>query len=394
MATAVNDLTSAFLIKERTGQKRTLRLRERALPYRPFELGGTQRNVIEWYPGSPIGTLQVFGAKEEQTTINGMWKDAFLTSPTRGTAPAELDSSTTEQVDGEDVSGVASEALTTARDLVKAIDSIRRCGQEVEVSWLDQVRRGILERFTAKFHTGHDVEWEAMFSWTSQGESHDDVKMVDDTASDLGDIPNKVQGLLARILSTAADVIQQADDRSSDVLNKFNTLSAKIADLSDELTDAVVNVSQALSTPNEILKRVAGILDGIKLEADDMVSLLEDQVDPLTLDSGRASIISSLQRNFGVTLGIRADARERSAAAAELRSLAAQQQNALLTRVTSTIINTFQARDGQDLRQVALEFYGTSDAWRGLMVYNNLRSSGLRAGQVVFVPAQPPDGNC
>ncbi len=394
MATAVNDLTSSFVIKERTGQKRTLRLRERALPYRPFTLGGTQRNVIDWYPGSPIGTLQVFGAKEDSTTINGMWKDAFLTSPNRGSAPAELDSQTTEQVDGEEVTGAASDALTTARALVKAMDSIRRCGQEVEVTWLDQVRRGILEHFEAKFHTGHDVEWEAMFSWISQGESHDDVKMVDDTASDLGDIPNKVQGIVGRILSTAADVIQQTGDRSSDVLNKFNTLSAKIADLSDELTDAVVNVSQALSTPNEILKRVAGILDGIKLEADDMVSLLEDQVDALTLDSGRASLISSLQRSFGQVLGVRAHARERSAAAAELRSLAAQQQNALLTRVTSTIIRTFQARDGQDLRQVALEFYGTSDAWRGLMVYNNLRSSGLRAGQVVFVPAQPPDGNC
>ena len=64
MATTVNDLVSFFQVEELTGDKRVLRLSGRALPYRPFELSGTQRHSVEWYPGSPIGTLQVYGAKE------------------------------------------------------------------------------------------------------------------------------------------------------------------------------------------------------------------------------------------------------------------------------------------------------------------------------------------
>jgi hypothetical protein len=388
-----NDLTSSFTIRELEGKKRLIRLRERALPYRPFELSGSQRNTVDWYPGSPVGTIQVYGAKEEQTTINGMWKDKFLTGPNRGAAPAELNEETTESLPtGEEASGLRSSALTTASDLADAVDSIRCCGSEIEVTWLDKVRRGILEKFTQKWHTGHDLEWEIMFRWSSKGESLDDVKVIDNTATDIGDVPNKVQSKLDTIISTAADIIQQADDRSSDVLQAFDSVSGKIAGLSDDLVDAVVNVSQVLTTPNEALKRVAGILDGIKLEADDLWSIIQDQADGVLLDSG--GTLDVVKRSFGELLGIRADGRERADACNALGDLCAQQQQQLLSRITSTVISTFQARDGQDLRQVAQQFYGSSDAWRGLMVYNNLTSAGLRAGQVIFVPAQPPDGGC
>jgi hypothetical protein len=351
------------------------------------------RNSVDWYNGSPVGTIQVFGAKEEQTTINGYWKDKFLTSPNRGTAPAELSQEITESIStGEEVSGLQSSALTLASDLVTAVDSIRRCGSEIEVTWLDKVRRGILERFSQKWHTGHDVEWEIMFTWSSQGESLDDVRVLDDTATDIGDVPNKVQSRLDDILSSAADVVQQADDRSSDVLQVFNDVSSKIAGLSDDLVDAVINVSAALSTPNEALLRVAGILDGIKLEAEDLWSIIQDQADGVMLDSG--GVLGVVQRSFGEVLGVRADGRARADASSALGDLCAQQQQAMTSRLTSTVVRAFQARDGQDLRQVAQQFYGSSDGWRGLMVYNNLTGSGLRAGQVIFVPAQLPTGGC
>jgi len=54
----------------------------------------------------------------------------------------------------------------------------------------------------------------------------------------------------------------------------------------------------------------------------------------------------------------------------------------------------FQARDGMDLRTVSTQFYGTPDEWQSLMVFNNLLSSGLVAGQVIFVPANPQGELC
>ena len=55
-----------------------LNLTRRALPYRPFTLKGSQRNEITWYPGNPIGSLQVLGPTESDTSVSGVWKDVFI----------------------------------------------------------------------------------------------------------------------------------------------------------------------------------------------------------------------------------------------------------------------------------------------------------------------------
>ena len=398
MAEAGSDLVTAFTIRELTGQKRTLTLRERALPYRPFELSGTQRNTVDWYPGSPIGTVQVFGAKEEQTTITGMWKDAFLLprdAAGSGKPPtAEMELFTSEAVGGEEVFAPSSSALLSTRALVKAADSIRRSGQEIEVTWLDQVRRGILERFTAKWHTGHDAEWEMMFTWSSQGESFSEVSMRDDLATNLGDLPNKVVGELETIFNDLGDLVNDASATSADLLNIYGSVSAGLADLSDQLTDAVVAIGGVLQTPAEAMRRCAGILDGIKLDAVTLGEIIGELADGAALDSASDVLFGSLQRNFGDVLSVRGRQRDKAKACARLAALAASEQEALISQITSTVISTFQARDGQDLREVAMDAYGDPDAWRGLMVYNRLTTSQLRAGQVVFVPAQPPDGGC
>lgn len=394
MSEVGSTLQTAFTIRELSGQKRSLRLRERALPYRPFELSGEQRNSVEWYNGSPVGTVQVYGAKEGQTTVTGAWKDMYLISDTRGSAPAEVDQSGFEVVDGVEALASSSTALTTARALTKVVDSIRRAGQEVEVTWLDQVRRGVLEKFTQKWHNGHDVDWEIMFTWSSQGEDLGDVAFRDDTASDLHDLPNKVHAELVDVLTDTSEVVPQAGDRAADLASTLDVSAGDIADLSDELTDTVSTLASVQTTANDALTRVAGILDGIKLKCDALSQQFSDIADGIALDSGSESIINEVASTFGQVLAVRADNRDRAAACTRLRDLAAREQHALLTRVTSTIIRAFQARDNQDLREVAQLYYGSPDAWRGLMVYNRLTSSELVAGQVVFVPAQPPDGSC
>lgn len=398
MSDAVNELTSSFVIRELTGDKRSLRLRERALPYRPFNLSGSQRNNIDWYPGSPIGTLQVFGAQEDETSVNGWWKDAFLGGQERGNAPAEVTGESTADVDGTEGTLLSSSALTTASALVNVVDDMRRKGQEVEVTWLDKVRRGIIEKFSQKWHTGHDVEWEIGFKWISQGESLSDTKFKDDTATDIGDLPNMVQEELTGVLGEDNDLTQSAGEQMSDLLAVIDEASAGLADMADSLTDAVVSIGNTITAPNAALRKVAGILDGIKLAAGDLVDIIDQYLDGASLDQGMDVFVAALPDNgslsFGVVLANRGAARARGDACVRLRDLAARQQAQLLGQATSEMLKIFQARDDQDLRQVSQDAYGTPDAWLGLMIYNNLTSSGLRAGQVVFVPAQPPQGTC
>lgn len=386
MAEMGSELVTAFTIRELTGDKRTLILKERALPYRPFDLTGTQRNSIEWYPGSPIGTMQVYGAAEQPTTITGAWKDKFLDgSP--GTAPAEVSGFSTFGLDNEfGGNDTFQQVLRTSRELVALVDDMRRKGQEVEVTWLNQVRRGLIDRFQTKWQTGHDVDWELGFVWISQGESLEDIAMESD-ASDLGDLPNRVQGFVDRLSENPSELVPQAGDRFADVSVSMQEAGAKLQELTNELTDMVTEAAGAVTAPGEAMRRAVGILDGLKLSAELLWEIATDTADAIALDA------SELQ-SFGRTLAQRVSVRERADAATELRNMAAREQSRLLNMSATSVVKIFQARDGQDLRDVSTAFFGNPDEWRSLMLYNRLSTSILSAGQVVFVPARPTGDEC
>lgn len=404
---------SSFVVEELEGDKRKLTLRGRGLPYRPFTLEGSQRHQNDYYPGSPIGTLQVFGAKEEPTTINGWWKDKYLGN--------------LEGLSYADVDGVS---LETAQALAKVVDDMRRKGSEVQVTWLSHVRNGIIDKFTQKWHDEHDLEWELAFDWTSQGERFSDTKFVDDTATDMWDVSTKMQDEID-------DFTDAAEELGAGYLQldqEIAAVGAKLQALTDEATDALTSVASAVMDPQNALRRLAGILDGLKLEADLGVSIIEDTADGVALGQAATDLGASasaltgwatgpvtsaatdvtggtqsgqpsgfggvLTRSsptappfgatFGESLRKRANLREQAGAACKVRDAAAREQGKLLAKLSASSDRAFQAREDQDLRAVSQSFFGTSDEWRGIMVYNNLHGSRLRAGQVVFVPVQPP----
>lgn len=406
MASVGSDLTSSFVIKELTGDERELTLKTRALPYRPFTLEGSQRNSIDWYPGSPIGTLQVYGAKEEPSTISGEWKDIFLGGLEIGSSPAVVTSSkssaVTIPVDAGDgtVDLIESEAinlserpLQTARALVALVDDMRRKGQEIEVTWLDQVRRGIIERFTVRWNTGHDCAWDIAFAWISQGETLADTKLLD-AGNNLGDLPNLLQAEIDAMDAAQLGDLGQSGARFASASESLSAVGANIQEFTDALTDAVIQAGQTITSPTDAVRRVSGVLDGIKLEAEELINLAEGIADGALLDTGAINRVAVTVLSFGQLLLARGRVREQANAAAAIRNLAAREQLKLLNAISSTVISVFQARENQDLRQVSQNFYGTPDEWRSLMIYNHLLSSGLIAGQVVFVPAQPPQDGC
>lgn len=392
MPEAVNDLATAMTIRELTGDQRTIRLTGRSLPHRPFELSGSQRHSLDWYPGSPIGTLQVFGAKEEGSTFRGRWCDKFLGGDIPFGSSTTLTGSTTEFLEGVEVVVVNEERVRTARDLVFVVDDVRRKGQEVEVTWLNQVRRGLLERFTQRWQTGHDVEWELGFVWSSQGETNLEIPF-EDPSTDVFDVPKAIQDRVDEMGLDAALAVPQAGDRYAFFIGQLNEQVAAIEDLADEIRDAAVQTVRNVSAPWEGLQRLAGALGGMKEAAEDARTVLERDADAAALNvnwpfgnpyGGAAS------RTFGQILGQRTQVREQAGAADRLRGTSASQQARLLKQINPELAAAFQARADQDLRDVSTHYYGTPDEWRSLMLFNRLTSSALRAGQVVFVPARPP----
>ena len=179
------DTASAFTIQEITGDQREFRFTGRALPYRPFTISGTQRHDLTWYAGSPEGTLQILGAKEEDTSINGWWKDRFL-MPIDAMAvdtriEAGLASSTAQAAgqNGELGAQINGQPVENVRGLAEAVDDMRRKGQLVEVTWMSIVRRGIIKSFRQTWHTAQDLEWELQFAWVNQGSDLAELPVVD-----------------------------------------------------------------------------------------------------------------------------------------------------------------------------------------------------------------------
>lgn len=370
-----DQLVSSFELRELTGDQRTVTLKGRALPYRPFTLAGKQRNSIDWYNGNPIGVLQVYGAEEDKTTVNGWWKDVFIGDPNAIYAT---------------VNGFA---INTVRDLADLIDDIRRKGQEIVVTWMDRTRFGLLELFTQKWHTGHDLEWDMTFAWIGQ----DDVQLslnvpfvTDNSAADLVSVPNDIQDGVTQ-LSTPTIRLQEEGINVGGAINGFVTafsdeyqslvedadgIANTISDQSDELQDTLSNVATIATAPNDAQRRIAGILDGIKLEAGDCRQTFG------LIEGARLN----LGGPFGDVLADRSSSRQQAMTATQIQVTAAAQEAKILRALSQEIIMVFTARAGDTLLTASQIFYGTPDNWQDLMLYNNLVDSVLVAGQVVIAP--------
>ncbi len=397
---ATEDISS-FVIRELTGDKRTLTLKGRGLPYRPIEFGGTQRNSIDWYTGSPIGTLQVYGAKEENTVINGMWKDKYLGEVNSGVAASVFSYAPITLDSGESTLASSTDDLTTAQAVATLVDDMRRKGQEVEVTWLHLARRGIVERFTQKWDNANDVAWEIAFNWISQAETQESAPLQSTGATNIADIPNLMQSWIddinPNVQSGALSPLNAAESSFNILADEINIASVKLQDMTDALQETVFQATQSLAAPAEAARRMIGVLDGIKLQAGIMRSLLQDGADgavlntqPTSQPTQRTQEAQPAAATFGQKLAIRAALRRQINATLGAQGTASGQQAALMASSQNDVIKVYQASDNQDLRQVSTKFYGQPDDWRGLMLYNNLTSSTLAAGQVVFVPARPP----
>lgn len=369
-----NQLASPFVILEQTGDERLLTLRGRALPYRPFTLSGSQRNTVEWYPGNPVGVLQVYGAKEETTTINGQWKDVFL-----GLGDSAMPNNK-PYADVESSSRV--DTLLTAMDLAELVDDIRRKGQVVVVTWLNQYRYGVLSRFTQKWHTGHDLEWEIEFTWVSQ-DNVNTLKQIPFTnsvaSSDMADVPNQVFAITDQIIPASESFSTAFDPSAQDIVDEIDNATANVVGLANDLADAVLQVSQYATTTSDAQRRLSGVLDTMKINASEVREAYQN-ADGVRLNLGGS---------FGETLADRSTMRQQAGIADSAAVVAAAQQKTMITALTAQVLAVFQARDGDDLRKISQIYYGTPDDWQSLMVYNDLDDDQLSAGQIIIVPTIP-----
>lgn len=386
---------SPFIIRELTGDKRTFRFTGRGLPYRPFTISGDQRADITWYAGSPEGTIQMLGAKENETSINGMWKDRFLRqvsdmSPTELVASGFDQAGTTASAagqSGEPGAQIDGAAIKNVRELADEIDDVRRKGQIVEVTWLHLKRQGIVRTFRQSWHTAQDLEWEIRFEWINQGTQLADIPIQDrsvDLSDTIVEISNQLEELDSiRDKSIALDFGQgfaEADQALNEVDQGINQIQQALI----QLQDTVINNTQAILSPIDTVQRAIGIFSFMKDIAESTANGIDRRLD---------AAILNVQEIFGTKLDQRNTLSKQKRAARRIAAVAAIRQEQLEKQAQPELISSFVAREDQDLRDVALQHYGTADEWQSLMRFNNLNDSRLSSNQLIFVPRNPPRGD-
>ena len=407
---SIEVLTGAF---SRAGSNRragavfpTLTLSNRCLPYRGYALSSSMRMQKTYYPGNPVATVQVLGSQEDDTTISGYWKQRFI-------GPNDVD--------------YAAEPLIFVKDIVDTVQRIKDMGQLVEVRWADTVRRGIITKFVPKWNYGTDCEWELTFSWTSRGQepeynlsasmnfaavlvknSISAVNILDEAQreinafslpSDWLDGPlafvdgvkdstqivrNGVSAQLSRATAAVSTAIYAAN-----TLQSAGTLPADIgnavAGTISNQADNIATTAQSICYRSQLAYvRLWDNITATVAVANDVAVAAETS--PATLAAGyRAAVLNAaaaMSRIRHTSLRAR---RTMVDAAADYRG--PQTTNAAGNKISySNILAVYTAKANDDLRRVAVVYYGTASGWQEIQKYNGLTTTALSAGQIILIP--------
>lgn len=345
--------SSPLVIRELSGPQRTVRLVGRALPFRGLQLSGEQTIELTQLPGAPERTLTVLGPVEQPTTIHGKWSTMFL-----GAGEFTLDN----------------RPLTTAREVVKAVDSMRLLGQLVEFTWLDSLRRGIIKRFDQTWLTSEDVEWSLTLEWVSRGEQTAPVVFVTDAS--MGDAFANTQSLFGFLDSIAVPDVPLLDD----VLNSLQAFTNGIGNLVLDLEDAVINFTDKITSPVRAIRGLVATLQSLENETELMTAFL------LSRPASALGSKPADEQSYSEKQSLELYREELRAWASALRRSSIESRTNLMGQIQTTLLATYVARAGQDLRDVSKQFYGTPFEWRRLMIFNDLNEVALEAGQLVLVP--------
>lgn len=379
---------STFSIVNVTGQEpMELKLRGRALPYRPIDFEGTMRADFSWYPGNAVASIQMLGAEEKSTAIRGMWKDKFVKQVTDNGIPISN-------------SGIAlfnELVLFDTKAIADAVDKMRLSGQLLHVEWDDFVRVGILMRFRQTWHRREDMEWEMEFQWVSRGEVQTPAVLpLSATPQSFAEqLRAGVDRLVAAMQPPSFPVVEQ-------FTSQIDALISEIDDACIEVENAVQSSIDQIISPIDAAERTLAATETVVTASSQIVGIVEsfpplDIIKSVALPTpGDADVeppeesafaLSASPIGLGAALVSTTYARGIKGAARALELTSTEQADTLRSTVRQeTLLASFVARGPMDLRDISQKYYNTPDAWRRLLSFNNLDSSRVQAGSLILVP--------
>lgn len=343
----------AFVIEEITGQRRSVALRGRALPHQgSASWGGRMRTKSNWYAGNPEATLQVLGPEELPTTIEGWWKDRYLSA---------------------DVSVTGFDAPTTSEELVAIFDAIRIAGQALRVSWGPHVREGVLTKFEVKPIRVEDHPWEAEFTWYKR----DGVNAPRATTDRRPESEVRAQMTAMDDVSVQEPVTVVSSSSAS-----FAASLTSIRGACGKAFDAVRTIQGQAALPVNAVQQMTAAASSIRSEVETLlVGLVDAPYLAHQLQDGVVAVLNV--EGWRRSLGLRVH---------DLRATVQRQAQdfARRYRPPGSVVIVMPA--GTTLRKLAARYYGDADLWYRIAEANDITTSTPAPGTRLLIPPATPRG--
>lgn len=322
------------------------------MPHIPFEFGGNQQIVKEYYAGSSEPTVQVLGPREKDVTIRGRLKTKFLKQESLQAAAVEYQ---------------------------ELIDAMRIRGNLVRIELGEWFRYGFLEECTFKLNRLVDIEYDIRFTivgfnipsnckFTDQGVD-DLIKPNKDVTTAAAaalaersnipaEMPQSLSNLLDSAISNVAEVVGTVTNFVDSIIADVKQLQASANRALGLIRYARSYIARTTREIGQIALNVTALGDSFASEAEKTVATIKS-VD---------SIYRIRATNFNLALFL----------------AALQRKFEGLARTVP--LRRHLVRQGDNLQRLAVQYYGHADSWRRIYEHNGLRSTDLVVGTVIEIP--------
>lgn len=393
-------------------------LRGRAVPYRKVSWGVTQKVNTTFYPGNPVASQQVLGPEEGSTAMKGMWKALYLTG-SDGKTPTVLR-------DNESAGNQPS-------DIVDLFQIMCRSGIVWRVTWMSEVRKGVMTKFTPTWIRQTDCEWEIEFEWASRNDEDNIPLKEPKTGNNSMDLLGEVNAFLDKVaagplvarqlLAMAVNdirAIQETVSRAIDLLaavevalsapaHLIGALDAALHQLARQINIAIRRIagsaqsSVAASASFFLIKKrssfrtsgqslVAGTESydppaGIPAETSD--KLANGTVDPTQNGLGSGSGGSSSASATSGQLEFEVWRRDLTGSMLRMFSILQQATADIKARNAPEPVKVITVREGDTLYTISTREYGSPDYANWIAAANGYRSAIIQPGRRIRIPARP-----
>jgi hypothetical protein len=312
------------------------------MPHAPFNFGGTQEIVKEYYAGQTEPAVQVLGPRESDLTINGRFYDKKYSGP---------------------------ENFGIALELQQLIDSIRIRGNLVRIYMGEFQRYCIIKNCDFNMNNIRNITYAITFD------------VIGFNAPINGKFVEKQKEVP---FSINRELIGQINEiRTAGLAPKDVPLS--IADAIGEFTSDVAGaigivtgfVDDVISTTNDIRKsvqRAVGLIKNAQNTIEGYKRFIGgvDPFDPAQAVTGRYESASYYSSQYSYM--------------SFLNSLLERMKTQFNDLILDDPSRTYTVIAGDTLQKVASKFYGDATLWVRLKDHNNLQTATISAGQVLEIP--------